>query len=76
MRYPRVPISRSNSFGGYVGASHFVDEFRRAESEPDKQPIFLRGGCAPPVTAGPAARLKSIVQGRLQLSRMEEKKWL
>jgi hypothetical protein len=45
-------------YGGYVRASHFADEFRRAEIEPNKQLIFLRGGCAPPATVGAAAPLK------------------
>jgi hypothetical protein len=35
-------------YGGYVRASQFADKFRRANIQPNKQLIFLRGGCAAP----------------------------
>jgi hypothetical protein len=45
-------------YGGYVRASQFAQRFRRADIEPNKQLIFLRGGCAPPtaVAAIPPSR--------------------
>lgn len=38
-------------YGGYVRPGQFADRFHRATIEPDKQLLFLRGGCALPDTA-------------------------
>lgn len=41
-------------YGGYLRPSQFTKKFRRPDLEPDKQLLFLRGGCAPAQPESPA----------------------